>query len=66
MVRDDIRDRLGVTGAVDLEHADAEPAGAADGVIRDQLVPGEAVGLRAGRVADGLAERAGPGARPWA
>jgi hypothetical protein len=54
---DALSDGIGVLGAVDFDHADAETMGGTDGVPGDETVPGEAVGLRSGRVADAVPER---------
>src|ERR1044071_4179055 len=61
VVGDDLGDRSGVAGTVDREHTDAQLAGDADGVLGDEAVPGQSVGLSSGRVADPVPERGGAG-----
>ncbi|SDL17201.1 hypothetical protein SAMN05421869_1234 [Nonomuraea jiangxiensis] len=61
MVGDYLRDRSDVARTVDFDHADAELVGGADGVLCDEAIAGEAVGLCSSRIADAVPERGGSG-----
>ncbi|MEU4332519.1 hypothetical protein [Nonomuraea dietziae] len=61
VVGDDVGDSGGVAGAVDLDHADAQAPGGADGIVGDEAVSFEPVALSPAGVADIVSEGGGPG-----